>query len=109
MNQALQAEAAALLASLRQAGLSDESLRAMLSAQVTAQVAAQVAAQPVNAVARTALSAPLWQSGARDAAIAEFRSYDAIVQACKDAWNFLAEDPMRIASIGHRQWACVRS
>ena len=36
-------------------------------------------------------------------------SYDAVVQACKDAWNFLAEDPMRIASIGHRQWACVRS
>ncbi len=36
-------------------------------------------------------------------------SYDAIVQASKNAWNFLAEDPMRIASIGHRQWACVRS
>ncbi len=38
-----------------------------------------------------------------------FASYDAIVQASKNAWNFLAEDPMRIASIGHRQWACVRS
>jgi hypothetical protein len=36
-------------------------------------------------------------------------SYDAMVQACKDAWNFLANDPMRIASIGHRQWACVKS
>ena len=38
-----------------------------------------------------------------------WESYDAIVQASKDAWNFLADDPMRIASIGHRHWACVRS
>jgi hypothetical protein len=34
-------------------------------------------------------------------------SYDAIVQACKRAWNFLIDDPDRIRSIGSREWACV--
>jgi transposase len=34
-------------------------------------------------------------------------SYDAIVAACKDAWNFLANDPQRIQSIGARDSACV--
>jgi DDE superfamily endonuclease len=34
-------------------------------------------------------------------------SYDAIVHACKHAWNFFATDPKRIRSIGTRQWACV--
>ena len=34
-------------------------------------------------------------------------SYDAIVSACRDAWQFLVNDPTRIASIGHRDWACV--
>jgi hypothetical protein len=30
-----------------------------------------------------------------------------IVQACKEAWDFLINDPDRIASIGQREWACV--
>ena len=34
-------------------------------------------------------------------------SYDAIVGACKKAWDFLVNDPKRIASIGTRAWACV--
>ena len=34
-------------------------------------------------------------------------TYEAIVQACKDAWNFLIDDPDRIRSIGTREWACV--
>jgi hypothetical protein len=34
-------------------------------------------------------------------------SYDAIVAACKEGWDFLISDPARIQSIGHRDWACV--
>ena len=34
-------------------------------------------------------------------------SYDAIVTACKEGWDFLINDPDRIRSIGHRDWACV--
>ncbi len=34
-------------------------------------------------------------------------TYDAIVAACKNAWNFLINDPDRIRSIGPRDWACV--
>jgi hypothetical protein len=34
-------------------------------------------------------------------------SYDAIVAACKAAWDFLMDDPLRIRSIGTREWACV--
>jgi hypothetical protein len=34
-------------------------------------------------------------------------TYDAIVQACRNAWQFLVDDPARIQSIGTRQWACV--
>jgi transposase len=34
-------------------------------------------------------------------------TYDAIVTACKVAWDFLINDPDRIRSIGHRHWACV--
>ena len=37
-----------------------------------------------------------------------WNSYEAIVQACKAAWNFLIHDPARIASIGTREWACVK-
>ena len=32
-------------------------------------------------------------------------SYDAILDACEDAWNFLTNDPERIGSIGTRSWA----
>ena len=35
-------------------------------------------------------------------------SYDAIVEACKQAWLFLANDPARIVSIGSRTWASVK-
>jgi len=34
-------------------------------------------------------------------------TYDAIVQACRNAWQFLVDDPARITSIGTREWACV--
>lgn len=34
-------------------------------------------------------------------------SYQAIVAACKEAWEFLTDDPDRISSIGTRSWACV--
>ena len=34
--------------------------------------------------------------------------YDAIVEACQKAWLFLINDPQRIASIGTREWACVK-
>jgi transposase len=36
-------------------------------------------------------------------------SYEAIVSACKSAWNFLVNDPERIQSIGIRNWASVNS
>ncbi len=34
-------------------------------------------------------------------------SYEAIVEACRTAWQFLINDPERIRSIGTREWACV--
>ena len=34
-------------------------------------------------------------------------SYDAIVEACRSAWEFLINDPDRIRSIGTRDWASV--
>jgi hypothetical protein len=33
--------------------------------------------------------------------------YNAIIKACKDAWNWLIADPARIQSIGRREWATV--
>ena len=33
--------------------------------------------------------------------------YHAIITACRNAWNFLINDPDRIRSIAHRDWACV--
>jgi hypothetical protein len=34
-------------------------------------------------------------------------SYDEILAACADAWNWLIADPERIRSIGAREWATV--
>ena len=34
-------------------------------------------------------------------------TYDAIVNACAEAWRFLINDPDRIKSIGTREWARV--
>ena len=34
-------------------------------------------------------------------------SYEAIIAACKAAWDRLIQDPDRIHSIGRREWACV--
>lgn len=34
-------------------------------------------------------------------------SYDEIVEACANAWNWLMDDPERIFSIGARRWATV--
>jgi hypothetical protein len=36
-----------------------------------------------------------------------WKDYDAIVEACRVAWNYLINDPDRIRSIGHRKWATV--
>ena len=36
-----------------------------------------------------------------------WNSYAESVQAGQDAWDFLINDPDRIASIGSRKWACV--
>jgi transposase len=36
-------------------------------------------------------------------------SYEAIVAACRTAWDFLIGDPDRIRSIGTRTWACVNT
>jgi hypothetical protein len=33
--------------------------------------------------------------------------YNAILAACADAWNWLVNDPVRIRSIGTRDWATV--
>lgn len=34
-------------------------------------------------------------------------TYDDILNACRDAWNWLIADPHRITSIGSREWATV--
>ena len=34
-------------------------------------------------------------------------TYDDIVEACKNAWNWLMDDPKRIDTIAHRNWASV--
>jgi hypothetical protein len=34
---------------------------------------------------------------------------DEILEACKNGWNFLIDDPDRIRSIGAREWACVNA
>lgn len=34
-------------------------------------------------------------------------SYEAIAEACAEAWNFFVNDPDRIRSIGIRDWATV--
>ncbi len=36
-----------------------------------------------------------------------FDTYEAIIDACCDAWNWLAAQPERITSIGAREWARV--
>jgi hypothetical protein len=36
-----------------------------------------------------------------------WNSYDAIVDACRNAWNWLISDPARIRSIASREWASV--
>ena len=34
-------------------------------------------------------------------------SYEAIAEACAEAWNFFVNDPDRIRSIGTRDWSTV--
>lgn len=36
-----------------------------------------------------------------------WNSYDAILDACRRAWQFLVDEPSRIVSIGTRDWATV--
>lgn len=38
-----------------------------------------------------------------------WQSYDDIVQACCDAWNWLIADTVRVSSITTRKWASVRT
>ena len=38
-----------------------------------------------------------------------WNTYDDIVQACVDAWNWFVNDPDRIRSIGTREWATVNA
>jgi transposase len=38
-----------------------------------------------------------------------WQSYDDIVQACCDAWNWLIADPVRVSSITTRKWASVNT
>ena len=40
-------------------------------------------------------------------AISVFDSYDDIVDACCNAWNFFANDPNTVTSITTRSWAQV--
>lgn len=42
-------------------------------------------------------------------AISIFDDYDAILDACCDAWNRFADDPAAVASITSREWAQVRA
>lgn len=37
-----------------------------------------------------------------------WNGHDEILDACEQAWNFIANDPERIASIGTRTWAWVK-
>jgi hypothetical protein len=34
-------------------------------------------------------------------------SYEVIVAACKDGWDFLIDGPQHITSIGTGSWACA--
>lgn len=34
-----------------------------------------------------------------------FKSYDDILDRCRDAWNQLTQQPWKIMSIGQRRWA----
>jgi hypothetical protein len=36
-----------------------------------------------------------------------WNSFEDIIDACKQAWDFLINDPERIKTIGYRQWATV--
>jgi transposase len=36
-----------------------------------------------------------------------FDTYNEIVEACCNAWNWLIEQPARITTIASREWACV--
>jgi transposase len=38
-----------------------------------------------------------------------YETYDEIVTACCDAWNFFADDPERVATITTRSWATVNA
>jgi len=44
---------------------------------------------------------------AKKLAITVFNAYEEIVDACCNAWTFLASDPKVIASITSREWAKV--
>lgn len=37
-----------------------------------------------------------------------FKDYEAIVDACCDAWNWLMADPERVTSIATRDWAVIQ-
>jgi hypothetical protein len=37
-----------------------------------------------------------------------YNTYEAMRDASKQAWNFIAKEPERIISIGTKDWTCVR-
>ena len=50
----------------------------------------------------------VWQYlRANKLAFTVFDTYDEILDKCCEAWNFFANDPERINSIMHRDWAMV--
>ena len=52
----------------------------------------------------------VWQYlRANKLALTVFDTYEEILDKCCEAWNFFANDPKRINSITHRDWAMVKS
>ena len=49
----------------------------------------------------------VWQLRGNKLCALVWDSYEAIIDACSNAWKFLINDPDRITTIGHREWACV--
>ena len=50
----------------------------------------------------------VWDSPRQNKLCAQvWDTYDDILEACKNAWNWLIDDPDRIQSIGTRDWAKV--
>jgi hypothetical protein len=49
----------------------------------------------------------VWEFLSANKLSARWDSYEAIIEACADAWNWFVDEPDRIRSIGTRDWATV--